>query len=90
MAILREARNWLTARGNPQCQHWYMDFGERMLRDRLEPHEVYLFRLESAQIGTLTIQWPDPDVWGERGLDELAGPIRERADRQPPCARAGA
>ena len=42
LAILREAADWLTARGNPQWQHWYMDFGERMLRDRLEHHEVGL------------------------------------------------
>jgi ribosomal protein S18 acetylase RimI-like enzyme len=25
--------------------------------------------------GTLTIQWSDPDVWGERGPDGLAGYI---------------
>lgn len=75
MAILRGAGDWLTARGNPQWQHWYMDFGERMLRDRLENHEVYLFRLDTAPVGTLTIQWSDSDVWGERGLDGLAGYI---------------
>ncbi|MGH7780421.1 MAG: GNAT family N-acetyltransferase [Candidatus Binataceae bacterium] len=75
MAILREAADWLTARGNPQWQHWYMDFGERILRDRLEHHEVYLFRLDTAPVGTLTIQWSDSDVWGERGIDGLAGYI---------------
>jgi len=75
MAILREAADWLSARGNPQWQHWYMDFGERMLRERLEHQEVYLFRLDSTPVGTLAIQWSDPDVWSERGLDALAGYI---------------
>ena len=75
LAILREAADWLSARGNPQWQHWYMDFGERMLRERLEHHEVYLFRLDRTPVGTLSIQWSDPEVWGERGLDGLAGYI---------------
>lgn len=46
-----------------------------MLRDRLEQHKVYLFQLDSAPVGTLTIQWSDPEVWDERGLDGLAGYI---------------
>jgi ribosomal protein S18 acetylase RimI-like enzyme len=75
MGILREAADSLTARGNPQWQHWYMDFGERILRERLEHHEVYLFSLDGAPVGTLSIQWSDPEVWGERGLDGLAGYI---------------
>lgn len=75
MAILREAADWLSARGNPQWQHWYMDFGQRMLRDRIKHHEVYLFQLDSTPVGTLAIQWSDPDVWGECGLDGLAGYI---------------
>jgi len=75
MTILREAADWLTAHGNPQWQHWYMDFGERILLDRLKHHEVYLFRLDAAPVGTLTIQWSDSEVWGERGLDGLAGYI---------------
>jgi GNAT superfamily N-acetyltransferase len=75
MAILREAADRLSARGNPQWQHWYMDFGERILRERLERHEVYLFKRNDTQAGTLTIQWSDPDVWGERGVDGLAGYI---------------
>lgn len=75
MPVLREAADWLSARGNPQWQHWYLDFGEQVLRERLERHEVYLFRLDSTPVGTLAIQWSDPDVWGERGLDGLAGYI---------------
>jgi ribosomal protein S18 acetylase RimI-like enzyme len=75
MPILREAADWLTGRGNPQWQHWYMDIGEDLLRERLQHHEVYLFRLDDIPVGTLTIQWSDPDVWGERGVDGLAGYI---------------
>ena len=73
MAILREAQDWLSSRGIQQWYHWYMDVGERILRDRLENHEVYLFRRDEHLIGTLTIQWSDAEVWGERGIDGLAG-----------------
>jgi ribosomal protein S18 acetylase RimI-like enzyme len=79
MAILREAADWLSARGINQWYHWYMDAGERILRERLEHHEVYLFEREGAPVGTLTIQWTDPDVWGERGIDGLAGYVHGMA-----------
>src|SRR5258705_13992510 len=75
MPILREAADWLSARGNPQWKHWHMDAGERILSERIERHEVYLFRLDSTPVGTLTIQWSDPEQWGERGLDDNAGYI---------------
>src|SRR5262249_46382181 len=48
MAILREAADWLAAGGNPQWNHWYMDFGENIPRQRLEHDEVYLFLLENV------------------------------------------
>jgi ribosomal protein S18 acetylase RimI-like enzyme len=75
LAILREAADWLSARGNPPWNHWYMDVGERILRERLENHEVSLFERDSSPVGTLTIQWSDPEQWGERGLDDRAGYI---------------
>jgi ribosomal protein S18 acetylase RimI-like enzyme len=75
MRILREAADWLTSRGNPQWEHWHMDFGERMLRERLRHHKVYLARRDAVPIGTVTIQWSDPEQWGERGLDDRAGYI---------------
>ena len=79
MAILREAADWLSARGIQQWFHWYMDVGEHMLRERLEDHEVYLFLLDNSPSGTLTIQWSDPEVWAERGIDGLAGYIHGMA-----------
>lgn len=75
MAILREAADWLSARGAPPWNHWYADVGVRILRDRIEHHEVYLARRDGVAVGTLTIQWSDPDQWGERGLDGRAGYI---------------
>jgi ribosomal protein S18 acetylase RimI-like enzyme len=75
MAILREAADWLSARGNPPWNHWYMDAGERILRDRLAHHEVYLARRDDVPVGTVTIQWNDAETWGERGLDGHAGYI---------------
>lgn len=79
MTILREATDWLSARGNPQWRHWHMPVGERILHERLEHHEVYLFRRDNSPIGTLTIQWSDPEVWGERGIDGLAGYVHGMA-----------
>jgi ribosomal protein S18 acetylase RimI-like enzyme len=79
MTILREAADWLSARGIQQWYHWHMDAGEQILRERLEDHEVYLFQRDNWSIGTLTIQWTDPDVWGERGIDGLAGYVHGMA-----------
>jgi ribosomal protein S18 acetylase RimI-like enzyme len=79
MAILREAADWLSARGIHQWYHWYMKAGEQMLRERLEHHEVYLFQRDRSPVGTITIQWSDPEVWGERGVDELAGYVHGMA-----------
>jgi hypothetical protein len=31
IAIMREAADWLSARGNPQWKHWHMEVGERLL-----------------------------------------------------------
>ncbi len=79
MAILREAADWLSARGIQQWYHWHMDVGEQILRERLEQHEVYLFQRGDVPLGTLTIQWTDPDVWSERGIDGLAGYVHGMA-----------
>jgi ribosomal protein S18 acetylase RimI-like enzyme len=79
MTILREAADWLSSRGNAQWMNWYTKFGEQMLRELLEHHEVYLARRDTAPAGTLTIRWADPDVWGERGLDGRAGYIHALA-----------
>jgi len=79
MAILREAADWLSARGINQWYHWHMDAGEQILRERLEHHEVYIFRRDNGPIGTLTIQWSDPDVWSERGIDGQAGYVHGMA-----------
>ena len=75
MAILREAADWISARRNPPWNHWYMDAGQRILRDRLAHHEVYLARRDALAVGTVTIQWNDAETWGERGLDGHAGYI---------------
>ncbi len=75
MRILREAAAWLTSRGNPQWEHWYLEAGESMLRERIEDHEVYLASLNTGSIATVTVQWSDTMVWGAKGADGLAGYI---------------
>jgi ribosomal protein S18 acetylase RimI-like enzyme len=34
-----------------------------------------LFKRDSSPVGTLTIQWFDPEQWGDRALDDRAGYI---------------
>jgi ribosomal protein S18 acetylase RimI-like enzyme len=75
MAILREAADWLAARGIPQWKHWHTKIGETLLRERIEYHQVYLFRRDAQPVATVTVQWEDTEFWGERGLDGLAGYI---------------
>lgn len=79
MAILREAADWLFARGNPQWdagwKHWHDDIGERVLRDSIEHHEVYLACRDGAPVATLRLHWEDAATWGERGDDGSAGYI---------------
>jgi ribosomal protein S18 acetylase RimI-like enzyme len=72
---VREVADWLSARGNPQWKHWHSDYGLKLLRERLENDEVYLATREAEPVATLTIQWSDPMVWGEKGEDGLAGYI---------------
>jgi len=73
MTILREAADWRAARDIPQWKHWDTKIGERLLRDRIEHHEVYIARRKALPVATVTIQWEDTEFWGERGLDGLAG-----------------
>ncbi len=75
MRILREAADWLTSRGNPQWEHWYLEVGESILRQQIEEHEVYLAALDTRSITTVTVQWSDTMVWGAKGADGLAGYI---------------
>jgi ribosomal protein S18 acetylase RimI-like enzyme len=79
IAILCEAADWLLASGNPQWdsgwKHWHDDIGERVLRDSIELHEVYLARRDGAPVATLRIHWDDAETWGERGDDGSAGYI---------------
>ncbi len=79
LAILREAADWLSDRGNPQWDagwnHWHDDIGERVLRDSIEHYEVYLARRDGVAVATLRIHWDDAETWGERGDDGSAGYI---------------
>lgn len=59
-----------------------MEVGERILRDRLESQEVYLARRDATLIGTVTLQWSDSEVWGERGMDGSAGYVHGIAIRR--------
>lgn len=82
IAILREAADWISVGGAPPWNHWYADVGERILRERIERHEVYLASRDAVPVATLTIQWDDPETWGDRGNDGSAGYIHAIAIRR--------
>jgi ribosomal protein S18 acetylase RimI-like enzyme len=79
IGILREAAAWLSSRGNPQWMHWYHEYGERILRENLKLHEVYLALHEIEPVATMTVQWSDEMVWGAKGNDGLAGYVHSFA-----------
>jgi protein-tyrosine phosphatase len=68
VALYDEAGTWLMARGLHQWQPgWYTT---AMALDSLRAgHEVYLVRRAGEPVGKLTLQWDDPEMWGERPPD---------------------
>ena len=47
--------------------------GEEIIRRRITQDEVYIGELNDQPIATLTVQWSDPQTWGDAGNDGAAG-----------------
>lgn len=67
--ILNEAAQWMTDRGIRQWQ--VGSFTVNRIADSIRRGEVYLARQNDLAVGTLTVQWHDPEVWGERPNDAV-------------------
>ena len=68
VALYDEASAWLTARGLRQWPPgWYTR--EMALADLRAGREVYLLLRAEEPVGKLTLQWSDPEMWGERPPD---------------------
>ncbi len=72
-AIMLDAARWLLSRGIDQWNWVEKPVGMRYLRERLEKAEVYLAFVEDEAVATVSVQWEDAEIWGERGRDGLAG-----------------
>ena len=68
VALYEEASAWLVARGVHQWQpgEWSPAVVEREMR---AGREMYLARRDGEPVGKLTLQWEDPEMWGEQPPD---------------------
>ncbi|HZC06136.1 MAG TPA: GNAT family N-acetyltransferase [Ktedonobacterales bacterium] len=68
VALYDEAAAWLTAGG---LRQWAPgQFTPVMVVEELRVgHAVYLLRRDDEPVGKLTLQWDDPEMWGERSPD---------------------
>ena len=67
MAIFQAAARWLLGRG---IQQWTPeDFHRERLITAIDRGEVYAAVRDGAIVGTLTLTWADPHVWGEQPDD---------------------
>jgi protein-tyrosine phosphatase len=72
-AIMLDASRWLMSRGIDQWAWVQKPVGQKFLRERLQNAEVYLAFIRDEPVATVSVQWEDDDIWGERGRDGLAG-----------------
>lgn len=61
--ILEDARRWLIRRGIPE--QWPRAAPLEVFARRIERGEVYLASRGEARVGTFSLLWADPPVWGE-------------------------
>jgi ribosomal protein S18 acetylase RimI-like enzyme len=74
IAILSEAARWLGSRGLPS---WNPDTLPVVMSAAVSRGEVYLARIDDRPVGTISVQWSDPTMWGEQPDD--AGYIHKLA-----------
>lgn len=68
VTLYEEAAAWLTARG---LRQWVPGTysAEEMVAGMRAGHEMYLVRRGDEPVGKLTLQWDDPESWGEQPPD---------------------
>ena len=86
-SIMLDAARWLASRGIDQWTWVERPFGMKFLRERLQNAELYLAFIEDEPVATLSVQWEDDDIWGERGRDGLAGYVHGLAVKRSAAGR---
>src|SRR5450432_2822984 len=66
IAILTEAACWLDSRGLPS---WSPDSLQVVMTAAVSRGEVYLARIDDQPVGTISVQWSDPALWGQQPDD---------------------
>ncbi len=68
VALYEEAAAWLTARG---LRQWVPGTytSDEMVAGMRAGYEMYLIRRADEPVGKLTLQWDDPEMWGEQPPD---------------------
>jgi ribosomal protein S18 acetylase RimI-like enzyme len=74
-AVMIDASAWLKSRGINMWGWVPRETGRKIVRDRMQNHDVYLARHDSRPIATFSMQWTDEEMWDERGRDGHAGYI---------------
>lgn len=68
VALYDEASAWLMARGLRQWpQGWFTP--AMVVEDLRAGRAIYLLLRDDEPVGKLTLQWDDPEMWGERPPD---------------------
>jgi ribosomal protein S18 acetylase RimI-like enzyme len=75
--LLEGARQWLLSKGINQ---WPYPITNDWLAKRISEREVYLASASGLNVGTVTIQWSDEEIWGE--MPDDAGYIHQIAIRR--------
>ena len=86
-AIMLDAARWLAARGIDQWTWVEKPNGVRFLRERIENTEVYLAFMKNEPVATVSVQWDDREIWGERGFDGTAGYVHGLAVKRSAAGR---
>lgn len=86
-AIMLDAARWLLSRGIDQWSWVEKPVGMRYLRERLEKAEVYLAFAGDDAVATVSLQWEDAEIWGDRGSDGLAGYVHGLAVKRSASGR---
>jgi GNAT superfamily N-acetyltransferase len=86
-AIMLDAAQWLATREIDQWTWVEKSQGRNFLRERLQTAEVYLAFVRHEPVGTVSVQWEDREIWGERGVDGLAGYVHGLAVKRSASGR---
>ncbi len=79
LLLVQKLALWLREKGMDQWSYYETSPGENMIRRRIRAGNTYLAFLEEELVATVSVLWEDPEVWGDKGSDGLAGYVHSMA-----------